>query len=182
MFVITAIWACFFLYAGHLSQRCQISCASALNRYAYFIVITLWLLQCVAYTTADAHHSCSLCHALLMYMVFCVFWGGKVTKAMLQARDIVLEAVKAKHEVATTQGGTFSAFAVCDVTRWHLQSRTNCFAAGLAVLWQPFAEAMLLTSCFKCVAFSAFSTIPCLTLFRRYKAELWRRTRTDNRY
>jgi hypothetical protein len=45
MFASTVVWACLFLYAGHLAQTCQVYCTSAVQRYAYFIVITLWLLQ-----------------------------------------------------------------------------------------------------------------------------------------
>jgi hypothetical protein len=37
-------------------------------------------------------------------MVFCLFWGRSVTKAILQSRDQVLSALKDKHEASSTQG------------------------------------------------------------------------------
>lgn len=107
MFVSTFLWSCVFLYASNLSQKCHVSCSPSSQRFAYFIVITLWLLQ---------------------YMVYCLFWGSRVTLAVLRAQDSVLATLKNK----------------LDAVPGYSSSPRGC-----ALIWHAFAEAVGLPTCIR---------------------------------
>ena len=94
------IWAVLFLYSGELAQQCQMSCSDSFSRYGYVTFVLLWLLQ---------------------YIIFCWYWGQRVTSAISNAHHSIIASSHSLHDI----------------------SILDCFF----IVWQPFAAAVALPVC-----------------------------------
>jgi hypothetical protein len=102
--------------------------SAAANGRNYIIITSLWLLQ---------------------YIVFCLFWGHRVTVVVSQARNVVLANLSGqpsrKPELKISTLLALPPIEKCNILAGTDSSVKECFALS----WQPFAAAMHLPLCLR---------------------------------